>query len=246
LGYRIKADLHMHSTFSDGRNSPEEILLKALSKGLTAISITDHDTFAGSLRARKVALTEGLDIVVLVGAEIRTNQGDILVYCVDEPLARVPLDALELADYAHEQGCIVVPAHPFDVRRKGIGELVYEGRWDGIEVFNAMSDPISNRRASEAARQLGLPGLANSDAHVADAIASAYNIIVAEDEGPDHIIKAIRSGKVTPIPGRPSIGAITSTLMWSIERRIRRRRKGPSRLDYVENIDEDYFYGGSR
>ena len=244
LVYRIKADLHMHSTFSDGRNSPKEIILRALSKGLEAIAITDHDTFQGSIHAKRIASSEKLDIVVIIGAEIRTKQGDILVYCPSNPLEKVPEDALELVDYSHENNCIVVPAHPFDLRRKGIGELVYEARWDAIEVFNAMSDPISNKRAAEAARELGLPGLANSDAHVADAVGSAFNLIETNSLDPGEILSSIRAGKVTPVPGRPGMKAITSTLMWSIERRLKRRRKGPSRLDYVSDVDEDYFYGG--
>ncbi len=244
MAYRVKADLHIHSTFSDGRNSPKEIILRAISRGLEAIAITDHDTFQGSIHARRVASSEGIDIVIIIGAEIRTKQGDILVYCPDSPLEKTPRDALELIDYSHENDCLVVPAHPFDIRRKGIGDLVYEARWDAIEVFNAMSDPISNKRAAEAARELGLPGLANSDAHVVDAVGSAFNLVEVNSLDAEKILDSIRAGKVTPVPGRPGMKAITSTLMWSIERRLKRRRKGPSRLDYVGDVDEDYFYGG--
>jgi len=39
----IKADLHIHSNFSDGKYSPLEILQKAKEAGFSAISITDHD-----------------------------------------------------------------------------------------------------------------------------------------------------------------------------------------------------------
>ena len=244
MPYRLKADMHMHSTFSDGKNSPSEIIAKALEKELSVISITDHDTFKGSLKALDIVRSGKLDLVLVIGAEIRSKQGDILVYCPEEPLDRIPPDALELADYAHEHGCLVVPAHPFDVRRKGIGDLVYEGKWDALEVFNSMSDPMSNRRAAEAAKQLGLPGIANSDAHVADAVGSAYSVILVDEIDSESVLKAIREGRVSPVPGRPGLGAIASTLAWSIERRLRRRRRGPSRLDYVEDIDADYFYGG--
>lgn len=234
---RLKGDLHMHSTFSDGRNSPEEILLAAVEKDLDVISITDHDTFSGALKALKSARSMQLDLVVIVGAEIRTTAGDILVYCSDSPLDAVPRDPFELADAAHEHGCIVVPAHPFDARRKGIGKLVYNGQWDAIEVYNAHSDPFSNHRAEQAARELGIPGIANSDAHVVSAIGSAYNIIEVGDRNADSVINAIKTGRVKPVYGRPSFSAIASTLAWSIERRIKRRR-GPSRLDYID--DEDY------
>jgi len=103
---------------------------------------------------------------------------------------------------------------------------------------------MSNRRAAEAAKQLGLPGIANSDAHVADAVGSSYSVIWVDEIDSESVLKAIREGRVSPVPGRPGLGAIASTLAWSIERRLRRRRRGPSRLDYVEDIDADYFYGG--
>ena len=56
--YRIRADLHMHSTFSDGRNSPKEVILQAISKGLEAISITDpllNWTFKGDEKSTIVS-----------------------------------------------------------------------------------------------------------------------------------------------------------------------------------------------
>ena len=38
----IRMDLHLHSNFSDGKNSPEEMVVAAISKGLDAVAITDH------------------------------------------------------------------------------------------------------------------------------------------------------------------------------------------------------------
>jgi 3',5'-nucleoside bisphosphate phosphatase len=40
-------DLHIHSTFSDGTLTPEELISEACGIGLTAIALTDHDTMAG-------------------------------------------------------------------------------------------------------------------------------------------------------------------------------------------------------
>ena len=42
-----KVDLHMHSTASDRRLSPEEVVRKSVENGLTVIAITDHDTIDG-------------------------------------------------------------------------------------------------------------------------------------------------------------------------------------------------------
>ncbi|MBO7361393.1 MAG: hypothetical protein J6V48_09730, partial [Clostridia bacterium] len=38
----IRADFHLHSLFSDGKNSPEEVVLAAIGKGMTAIGFSDH------------------------------------------------------------------------------------------------------------------------------------------------------------------------------------------------------------
>ena len=44
-------DLHLHTTASDGSDTPSELIRKARERGLDVISITDHDTIAGSLEA---------------------------------------------------------------------------------------------------------------------------------------------------------------------------------------------------
>ncbi|WP_054859736.1 PHP domain-containing protein [Gracilibacillus sp. JCM 18860] len=48
-------DLHIHSTFSDGELTPEQIVATAVRKEITIISITDHDEMAGYVKARKNA-----------------------------------------------------------------------------------------------------------------------------------------------------------------------------------------------
>jgi len=40
-------DLHIHTTFSDGQHTPEEIVKLAADAGITVLSITDHDSVAG-------------------------------------------------------------------------------------------------------------------------------------------------------------------------------------------------------
>ena len=51
----MPSDLHIHTTFSDGRNTPEEIMEAAKAAGLRYISITDHDSVEGVRRsARRV------------------------------------------------------------------------------------------------------------------------------------------------------------------------------------------------
>src|SRR5438552_9075796 len=61
-------DLHCHSTASDGTLAPAELVREAKRAGLSALSLTDHDTVAGVEQASAEAKTLGIDF--LAGIEI--------------------------------------------------------------------------------------------------------------------------------------------------------------------------------
>jgi len=64
-------DLHSHTDASDGSDTPSEIVDNALTAGVRALSITDHDTFAGYEAALPYAAEKGLDL--LCGIELSTK-----------------------------------------------------------------------------------------------------------------------------------------------------------------------------
>jgi predicted metal-dependent phosphoesterase TrpH len=66
-------DLHTHSNFSDGTDTPTVLLNKALASGLTTIALTDHDTMAGWDEAIS-HLRRGLSLVL--GSEISCQTSD--------------------------------------------------------------------------------------------------------------------------------------------------------------------------
>ena len=57
------ADLHVHSTHSDGVCSPCEIVTAAANVGLAAVAITDHDTVSATAVAREEARRLGVELV---------------------------------------------------------------------------------------------------------------------------------------------------------------------------------------
>jgi len=69
----VKIDLHTHSNFSDGTDRPSELINKALSQGITALALTDHDTVAGWDEAIEW-LRPGMDLVL--GSEISCQTED--------------------------------------------------------------------------------------------------------------------------------------------------------------------------
>lgn len=62
------ADLHLHTSFSDGTYSPEELAGNARRHELAAIALTDHDTVEGCARAAAACALCGLEFVT--GAEL--------------------------------------------------------------------------------------------------------------------------------------------------------------------------------
>lgn len=60
---KLLADLHTHTHYSDGKLSVEELLAKAESRGLAAISITDHDTVDGCVVAQEVKSKFTIDFI---------------------------------------------------------------------------------------------------------------------------------------------------------------------------------------
>jgi len=62
-----RADLHCHSTYSDGSLTPKELVALAKEMGLSGLSITDHDSFSGYFEA------EGEGIDILPGVELSTE-----------------------------------------------------------------------------------------------------------------------------------------------------------------------------
>lgn len=58
-----RCDLHVHTIHSDGTDTPETIVAKALSKGIAALSITDHDSVEGVAAAVAAGGRNGLEIL---------------------------------------------------------------------------------------------------------------------------------------------------------------------------------------
>lgn len=76
----MNADLHCHSTVSDGTLSPETLAARARANGVELWALTDHDEIRGQPRARDAALALGL--CYLTGTEISVSFIGITVHIV--------------------------------------------------------------------------------------------------------------------------------------------------------------------
>jgi predicted metal-dependent phosphoesterase TrpH len=94
------ADLHLHTVFSDGTYTPEEMLFQASKHGFSALALTDHDTVEGCQRAATAASAAGIEFIP--GTELTAEQdGDelhILGYFLDTKNPRLLLEIAKFQD----------------------------------------------------------------------------------------------------------------------------------------------------
>lgn len=74
----IRADLHIHTYYSDGTQSPRDVVSAAQRAGVNLISVTDHDNSNASKEVRALAAERG--ITAVDGEEISAYDGDVKVH----------------------------------------------------------------------------------------------------------------------------------------------------------------------
>jgi hypothetical protein len=200
----------------DSTTTEDELAEAVVATGIDVLCVTDHHAIDGARRLR-----EALPCRVIVGEEVRSTQGEIIGLFLEE---RVPfgLSPNETARRIREQGGLVYIPHPFDPMRRNLAEtaleaLAVEGAIDAIEARNAKTSLESlNRRAADFAATHGIAAGAGSDAHVPDAIGSAYVELTDFDDAPS-FLAALRGGTVIghhsdpPRQWRPRIVPSVST-----------------------------------
>jgi len=201
----MRVDLHTHTAVVSicSRILPAEMVAAALQRGLDGICITDHvfdgqtlcrnpaSPYAGYRAVRQIA--EGSGLVVLPGIEFSFDEGDFLVYGLEEAV----LQALG-QDYcldtclalAQGVGSVVVQAHPF---RRG-GRPV-QGV-DAIETCNGGCSDAHNQQAEMWSQQNGVLGVAGSDAHQKWEVGRCYTILEADCSTVTGLCEAIRRRRV--------------------------------------------------
>ncbi len=177
-GVEFRADLHMHTCCSvDSLAEPEAMISAAVKKGLSAIAITDHNEIAGALEVQKIAQQKKLPMQVIIGEEVLTDKGDLLVYFLKRKIEKGSLEYV-LAE-VKRQGAVCCAAHPYDFTRHGIpldnlGSSALS-KIDAIEAFNArITVPSHNAKALSFAQKQGKPIFAGSDAHHPSEVGAAY------------------------------------------------------------------------
>jgi predicted metal-dependent phosphoesterase TrpH len=179
-----RADLHMHTTASDGVLPVRDLLdhIAAHCRDLTAIAITDHNVLDASLWA--YANKDQYPFDIIPGVEVNSLYGHVLALWVTSPIPKY-LDFKDTAAAIHEAGGLAVLAHPFHLELKEVRKnawrywnsfrMVQDAGFDAIETINAgLVTPGSNRYAAWIARRSGMAVTGGSDAHTPGAVGTAF------------------------------------------------------------------------
>ena len=194
-----RADLHIHTLASDGTSGILEILDHVEHRTpLDVIAITDHERIDAALAARAIAEDHGLRVQVIVGEEITTRGGHLLGLFLASPVPSLR-SLRESIARVHDQGGIAIPAHPLvpyplcaqgRVLRRLAADADARFHPDALEVFNpTVLGRARHRRVVEFAREIGLPPVGNSDAHMAAAIGQGWTTFAGST--PDDLRAAI-------------------------------------------------------
>jgi predicted metal-dependent phosphoesterase TrpH len=218
---RAFVDLHCHTSASfDSLAKPSSVVAKAALLGLTHLAVTDHDRIDGALRARDAA-PDGL--MVIIGEEVKTADGDLIALFLERAVAPGRSARDTIAEVRAQGGLVGIP-HPFDrfrgsmlndPRLAAIGSLV-----DWVEAYNArIVGGSGNERAAAFAHELGLPGVAVSDAHSVLEVGVAYTAIDGDPSTPAGLLAALATAEL--MPGRASYFARTLTPVAKLVNRAR-------------------------
>ena len=178
-----RADLHMHTTASDGWPTPAQLVDHAARRAaLNVIAVTDHDTIEGALRAADHAARRTRKLCVIVGEEVSSLDGHVVGLFLERRVAP-GMSAAATIHAIHEQGGLAIAAHPFWRTHKqvgtnpvhGVGWLAADLAFDAIEVENGTPGFfVFNQLAHRLNLGLGAAELGCSDAHIVDAVGRAF------------------------------------------------------------------------
>jgi predicted metal-dependent phosphoesterase TrpH len=189
----VKLDYHIHSYYSyDSLNRPSEILRVTKSKGINCLSITDHNTIKGSVELLNIK-GEYEDIIKIIGIEIKTNYGDLIVLGLNENIKTK--DMFEILDICKLNGYVSILPHPFRNSLIKVDSMkeVYN-RVDLIEGYNARTSMKSNLKAIQLAKELDKSYTGGSDAHLLNEIGNAITYVKVDTITVENVLKSLKNG----------------------------------------------------
>ncbi len=145
----LTTNLHIHSKYSDGSGSYEDIAKAALHAGLDVVIVTDHNVLVQSVD--KTYQQGDKRMLFMTGEEIhdrnrQPQKNHLLVIGHTKELSEYAKDPQILINKAHQAGALTFIAHPYEHELKMIAEPDISwvdwqvNGFDGIEIWNHLSE----------------------------------------------------------------------------------------------------------
>ncbi len=193
-------DVHVHENkYSlDSTFNLQEAVASAKKIGLDALCITDHES--NEIMEEAHEYSKKNNFLILVGAEILTYEGDLLVFGLND-IPKHKMHAGELMDIVLKKGGIAISAHPYRNNNRGMGDYIREAvklGLSGVEAFNGSTEPHQNLYAYALATELGLPSFGASDAHLTSKIGKYATVIPNGVRDERDFIEVVKSKELHP------------------------------------------------
>jgi predicted metal-dependent phosphoesterase TrpH len=209
-------DLHTHTyPASQCSSAPvDELIEEAKRIGLDGICLTDHNHVWKPEEIGRLRKEHGF--MVLGGNEITTDQGDMVVFGLDEDIQGI-IKLEELRDKVEEAGAFMIAAHPFrGFLTFGVGQLglTVEKAMerpllrlvDAVEVLNGKVTEKENSFAADVAAGVGLPVTGGSDAHEVIEVGTYATRFPGVIKNEEDLINALKKGDYSPVTFRKEQG----------------------------------------
>lgn len=198
------ADLHCHSTASDGILSPAELVSRAKSQGVTLLALTDHDTLDGLAEAREIG--DQLGVTVLSGIELSSRWGKRPVHIVGlnlDPVSTELRRAIALREGLRRERAERIAER---LEKRGFGGALEGGR-------ALAGDGVIGR--PHFARWLVQQGHVEDEAQAFKRYLGAGKVGDVKVDWPqlDETVASIRAAGGTPVLAHPLKYGLTRTLL---------------------------------
>ena len=201
-----RANLHTHSTTSDGKYTPDEVMKLYSDEGYDVMCITDHR------KTNRIADIDPHGMLLISGVELHPAGGRISrshLLCVNVPedfvteeMAAQPVPGenhmQEIVDAVNAAGGLCFFAHPYWCGFRSEEVAALHGL-AGIEVYNTSTRYIGrayNMQLWDELCDMGLrfPALAVDDVHRAHDLFGGWSVICCEERTPECVLAALRAG----------------------------------------------------
>jgi len=183
--------IHFHSSFScDSIASIKSIVKIAKKNNFNFLILTDHDDITGSIYLRDYVKKANENIEVLIGAEYKTDCGDLIALGINKQIISRGLEDF-VNEVKNQKGIILFP-HPY-VSHKEIDKIAAIS--DLIEGFNSRASANQNDLAIQLAKKHNKNIYYSPDAHTVSTLTNA----IVEMERSGDLITSLQKSTIIPI-----------------------------------------------